>query len=60
MSRQGSPFRVGGDLGFVVVAAWAGTGSWGLQSYPWLPQGADRAVRSCRGLGGLDEVAGMG
>lgn len=52
MSKKGSLLRAGRDLGFDGAAAWALTGSWGLQSYPWLPQGADRAVRSCRGLGG--------
>lgn len=60
MSKQGSLLRTGGDLGFVGVGAWAVPGAWGLQNYPWLPQGADRAVRNCRGLRRLDKVAGMG
>lgn len=55
-----SKLRSGGDLGFVGVAAWAVPGSWGLQGYPRLPQGTDRAVRNCRELGGLDKVAEMG
>lgn len=61
MSKQGSTLRAGRDLGFDGVAAcWAVTGSYGLQSHPRLPQGADRAVRNCRGLGGLEKVrAGM-